>query len=62
MKNEMGEKTMYKQYIIKYKLRSLPFYYECVAYEESTDSAITAFYKEYPIGVERFYIAAVLDI
>ena len=53
---------MYKQYIIKYKLRSLPFYYEFVAYEESTDSAITAFYKEYPIGIERFYIAAVLDI
>lgn len=58
----MGEKTMYKQYIIKYKLRSIPFYYEFRVYEKSTDDAVTAFYKEYPIGIERFYIAAVLDI
>lgn len=50
---------MIKQYIIKYKVKSIPFYYEFRVYETTTDNAITAFFKEYPIGIERFYIATV---
>lgn len=53
---------MFKQYIIKYKLFGMPYYYEFRTYSENSDSAISAFIKEYPIGIERYYIAAILDI
>lgn len=53
---------MIKQFIIKYKLFTMPFYYEFKVYAENTESACNAFFKEYPIGIERFYIATTIDI
>ena len=53
---------MIKQYIIKYKVFNLPYYYEFKAYAKTADDAITAFIKAEPIGIERYYIAAVLDV
>lgn len=51
-----------KQFIIKYKLFSMPFYYEFSVYAESGSHAITAFLKEYPIGIEKYYVSAALSI
>ncbi len=53
---------MIKQYIIKYKLFAMPWYYEFTTYAESADEAITAFVKAEPFGIERYYLAAVLDV
>lgn len=50
---------MIKEYIIKYKVFSIPYYYEFKCVAETTDKAITQFIKkETLIGIERFYIAA----
>lgn len=51
-----------RQFIIKYKLFTMPWYYEFTTYAESGSEAITAFLKEYPIGIEKYYVAAALSI
>ena len=53
---------MYKEYVFKYKVKTIPFWYEFKCYEESTDKAVTQFLKENPIGIEKHYISAVYDI
>ena len=52
----------YREYVIKYKVFSISWYYEFKCYETTADKAITAFIKEYPIGIERYYIAFANDI
>ena len=53
---------MCKQYIIKYRIASIPWEFEFMAIEDTADKAITAFIREYPIGITSYRIAAVLDI
>ena len=53
---------MIKQYIIKYKLFTMPWYYEFTTYAESGSEALAAFIKAEPFGVERYYISAAIDI
>ena len=58
----MGEKHM-KQYIIKYKVFSLKWWYEFSCYAENTQEAINTFIRENTlIGIEKFYIANTLKI
>lgn len=49
---------MYKEYIIKYKVRSIPFWYEFKGYFRNDDDATTAFLRENMIGLECFRIVA----
>ena len=51
-----------KEYIIKYKVFTIPYYYEFKCYAESNDQAITQFIKAEPIGIERYYIESINDI
>ncbi len=53
---------MVKEYVFKYKVFSLPFWYEFKCYAENTDQACSAFIKANPIGIEKYYIMAVYDI
>lgn len=54
---------MIKEYIIKYKVFSIPYYYEFKCFADSANNAITQFIKkETLIGIERFYIAAETNI
>lgn len=55
-------KQMYSEFVIKYKVRSVPFWYEFKTIAENSDSAITAFLREYPIGIEKYYISACYSI
>ena len=61
-KKTKGVKAMIKEYVINYKVRSLPYWYVFTCYAENSDSAISAFLKEEPFGIESFKIVAVYDI
>lgn len=52
-----------KQYIIKYKVFSLKWWYEFTCYAENTQEALKAFIRENAfIGIEKFYIAKTINI
>lgn len=53
---------MIKEYVVKYKVFTIPFWYEFKCYAGSTDEAVSAFIREEPIGIEKYYISAVYDI
>lgn len=51
-----------KEYVISYKVRSLPYWYTFTCYEESADKAVSAFWRENPFGIEAFRIVAENEI
>lgn len=53
---------MLKEYVFKYKLFSMPWFYEFKCYAETTENAVAAFIKENPIGIEKYYIAFVVEV
>lgn len=53
---------MYMEFVINYKLFSMPWFYTFTVYAESGSQAISEFLKEYPIGVEKYYISKVYNI
>lgn len=53
---------MIKEYVFKYKVFTIPFWYEFKCYAETRENAVAAFIKENPIGIEKYYIAIVLEV
>lgn len=53
---------MFREYVFKYKLFTMPWFYEFKCYAENTENAIAAFIKENHIGIEKYYIYGVFDI
>ena len=52
----------YKEYIIHYKVFSLPWWYSFSCYADSADSAVSMFLRENPIGIESYKITDSLEI
>lgn len=63
IEKKRGKKKMKTQeYVFRYKVFSLPYWYEFVCYADSTNKAITMFLRENPIGIESYRILMVKDI
>lgn len=53
---------MVNEYVFRYKVFTIPLWYEFRCYADSTDGAVFAFIRENPIGIEKYYISAVYEI
>ena len=50
---------MIKEYVFKYKVFTMPWWWEWKCYAESTEEACTLFRKDNPTGIECYRIAFV---